>query len=593
MKGESTNNNIDNMGTELSKIEEIGKNQEIASEDIKRATDLRSKLNKLGFDSDSQIEVDEIPVENNYSFFDNIPLQHDDVFEAPSESQPQSDDSLLTPEEIIGNNGLRIAQDTILPEDNNFDEMMELLGTITTPETPVNNVNSKPKTEGEIIAILRNDLNKYRSDYKYLISKIKNEGPTPQSIKEKENIYQQIQDIRDELADYGIYENEPLEDIIMKKTNFFDKIKHNFKKIKTSVTDKFYDLKEFTSDKYHNVKNFISNHKKGVRTTAIFAVIVLIGGIAACNVNKAIKNHNDDKDDIKGNGKKPTTSAADTLDETQNQDPTIMDNVEIDDSYANSNSNNGNNIPENNQPTNSNVQNNIYMTNPNYIPEYYNYYEEIRTIFNISADEAIDKTNRAIALYDAGYCKSPDGIMNIVPIVRLEILIENNEIIFAENVDDLAVIHNELLDFAKKVENGTFNEQDAAKLAKLPLFTKEGSDLRANLEQAVPLIIERFQNPSNTANNNALKNHFFIFIHALGGVIEDNSYLTNDTTFNNNAIIDAPFVYFTEYKAFFTPFRPGFTAKLDYENDYKEIKFWQDLNTIAENAYQNNVCKKR
>ncbi len=218
-------------------------------------------------------------------------------------------------------------------------------------------------------------------------------------------------------------------------------------------------------------------------------------------------------------------------------------------------------------------------------------YEDARIRYNLSGEEAVDIANRATDLYNAGYFNNSNR--DLTTLYNVLIAIRDKNIFFSENRETHQEIVNELFQICNKVMNNSLTETDLNKVAALPLFAKEGSDLRSNLEQATPLYVENFRNPGNTENNEKLYRHYLATTYGFGGTLADSSYSSGDQNFDNNAILEDPYDYFISALVFQTGLQSGVTAHMDWERDYDKVVRWTNLEEVQNELFsQSNYCEQ-
>ncbi len=219
-------------------------------------------------------------------------------------------------------------------------------------------------------------------------------------------------------------------------------------------------------------------------------------------------------------------------------------------------------------------------------------YEDARIRYNLSGEDAVDIANRAIDLYNVGYFNNSNR--DLTTLYNVLIAIRDKNIFFDENRETHQAIVNELFQISNKVMNNSLTDIDLNKVAALPLFAKEGSDLRAHLEQVAPLYVENFRNPGNTENNEKLYRHYLATTYGFGGTLADSSYSSGDQNFDNNAILEDAYDYFISSLVFQAGLQSGVTAHMDWELNHDAIVRWSNLEEVQNELFKSsNYCEQQ
>lgn len=346
-----------------------------------------------------------------------------------------------------------------------------------------------------------------------------------------------------------------LEDIVIEmekgcKTKSEDEEENKDKK---TIKERTQDIKEKTKEKLEATKEYLKAHKKaaGAIVSAVILAILIAVLVRLLTSKTEYKNYN------------PTEISQLELEEAKNL---IKKGYSEDAAYAMAKT-----LPENiintllTSPYISAIEeySSVEELNIDYIVDY----ENARTIYNLTADKAVDYVNRAYSIQATNFYE--DATIN--EIVEVVMAIDNKELFTTDNAN-LAQSFN--TSFNRVVDNylfGTTTEEDIEKIDALPYFAKDGSDMDNFLGEFSEITKEILSDPNDEVAKNKMYKLLNIFATSLNGFTNEEDTLTTDGDFNKNAQINDYYDWYMIYNSFIAPLYPTFVEENEFTK-YEELQ---------------------
>ncbi len=217
--------------------------------------------------------------------------------------------------------------------------------------------------------------------------------------------------------------------------------------------------------------------------------------------------------------------------------------------------------------------------NLNYLEDY----ENARSVFNITNEEAVDYVNRAYLIQSTNFYD--DAAIN--QIVEIVMALDKKELFTQDNAS-LAQSFN--TSFNRIVDNylfGATTEEDINKLNALQYFAKDGSDMDKFLTRLGTMTQAILTEPDNDNHKLDVYNYINIFATSLNGYTNEPSALTDDEEFNNDAILNDYFDWYIGYNSFVAPLYPVFVSE-EYLYSWENLQYL--MTTALEGPEFKNIC---
>ena len=206
---------------------------------------------------------------------------------------------------------------------------------------------------------------------------------------------------------------------------------------------------------------------------------------------------------------------------------------------------------------------NNYVTENGFKIDYLNDYENARTIYTLTANEAVDYVNRAYLINETDLYKEAtiNEIVNILNNL-------NDKELYKQETASLQQSFNTA--FHSIQENylfGTLNDADVKKIDALYHFAKEGSDLDQFLTEFANLEKELLINQNNTTARNDMYNLLYTF------TVSANEFNNESDATNELYQVNDHLDWYMAYNLFIAPLYPTIVD----ENDLIKYYDLQDL----------------
>lgn len=210
----------------------------------------------------------------------------------------------------------------------------------------------------------------------------------------------------------------------------------------------------------------------------------------------------------------------------------------------------------------------IYATVPEFNIDYLNDYENARTVYEITADKAVDYVNRSIKIIETNFYTEA----TINDVVEIVMAIDNKEL-FTQNNANLAQSFN--TSFNRIVDNylfGTTTDEDIKKLDALQYFAADGTDMDLFLTEFATIAKSNIENPNDKEAKNKMYNYLATFALSLNGYTNVDDDIKVNTPYNTNAQVNDYFDWYIAYNSFIAPLYPTFVDENDFTK-YEELQY--------------------
>lgn len=260
---------------------------------------------------------------------------------------------------------------------------------------------------------------------------------------------------------------------------------------------------------------------------------------------------------------------------------------------AKNNNNNNNNELTSGEPTTSHSDG---VLDPNSIvnlPEEYQnpvYIQDIKNAYNLTDEEVNDLINRAYKIYESGFYNEGTALNEIIGVLDA---INNQEINRTENANEDQSINASLTDVYNHYAFGTVTETDLNKIATLPYFAKEGTELRKALTTYSELMGNLIACKGDEEKTKAAKAELFKFLEVFansraGYIPADTELLAENISKYSSAIMTDTFSWGIFYETFV---KPLLSAGIDMEELPKWIQLQININSAYEQWVELYYCE--
>ena len=212
-----------------------------------------------------------------------------------------------------------------------------------------------------------------------------------------------------------------------------------------------------------------------------------------------------------------------------------------------------------NSPYNAAVEN--YATTKEFNYSYLTDYENARTIYNITPENAVDYVNRAAKIQETGFYNDAE-INEIVAVVAA---IDNKNLFMAENNTLEHSINATLTDIYNNYAwTSETHENDAKKLDALQYFAKEGSDLDKFLTEYAEIAKGVLNAKGNAELVNTETNKMYTYLDTFANTFAGNSYDLENP--NENAIVTDTYDWNIAYTSFIKPLMSMYINEQNVQN---------------------------
>lgn len=204
--------------------------------------------------------------------------------------------------------------------------------------------------------------------------------------------------------------------------------------------------------------------------------------------------------------------------------------------------------------------------------------------FNPATDKEADMKNRANEIAKTGFFSD----LYNSDIVKLLEVIDSKQL---DNVEYANFKQISLTTFNQIMINyftDSLTENDINKLNALRYYAKDNSDLDRFLETYTTLLQDILRNPYNQVFKDKMIDYITVFADSINGFTENSTVLTNDGTFNENAIVNDYLDWAMVYDGIINPTTPFMVSRTVENIDGSILENIMFLNDEDRETYINN-----
>ena len=218
----------------------------------------------------------------------------------------------------------------------------------------------------------------------------------------------------------------------------------------------------------------------------------------------------------------------------------------------------------------------VYANVSDFNANYLNDYEFYRAKYNLTPSKAVDYVNRAYMIQANNFYEDAqiDDIIDVI------MAIDNKNLFTADNASLAQSINTT---FNQVVDNylfGTNTLEDINKINAIKYFANKDSDLGRFLDGFSSLTQDIINNPEDVKAKDNMISYINIFATSVNGFTNDETALTDNKEFNENAKVNDYFDWYMAYNSFVGPLG----SVLTFPRDIQSIDLF-----YAEQIYHNTA----
>lgn len=213
--------------------------------------------------------------------------------------------------------------------------------------------------------------------------------------------------------------------------------------------------------------------------------------------------------------------------------------------------------------------------------EYINDYEEIRNKYNFTSTETVDYVNRAYLIKATHFFEDA----KIHEIVDVLISVHNKDIYNNQTIGLKQSIYDGLNLISDKHLSNAITNDDILKIQALRYFYQEGTDMDKFLEKLIGIETKILQGDKDATNE--MYSYLSIFTRSLNDFENRKDVLTDNPTFNDDAIVTDYLDWLSAYEIIISPLMPTFSNENNFD---KFFELRQVMKTALQTPEFQAIC---